>query len=256
AWAAEQGAVAFNLYFLVATGRGARLADLSPADYETLLGELAEHQRTYRGRMLVRAKCAPHFMRHVHQRDPDSTILGYETRCPCGVQYCRITPDGKLTPCPYIPTAAGDLRSQSFGEIWREAPLFGELRGGTLGGKCGQCEYRKLCGGCRARAFAIEGDLLAADPSCAYQPDPSAPVLERMRPVTYGTAVATAMRWSPEASARLERIPSFVRGVITARLESYARERGIEEITPELMLEVRKAMPVDFSSRAPFFLRK
>src|SRR2546427_6705952 len=62
--------------------------------------------------MLVRAKCAPHFMRHVHQTDPDSPVLNYETRCPCGTQYCRITPDGKLTPCPYLPEVAGDLRSE------------------------------------------------------------------------------------------------------------------------------------------------
>src|SRR5207248_7642479 len=109
-WAAEQGAVSFNLYFLVATGRGARLTDLDPAGYEALLGDLVEHHRRHLGRMMVRAKCAPHFMRLVHQRAPDSPILGYETRCPCGVQYCRITPDGKLTPCPYLPEAAGNLR--------------------------------------------------------------------------------------------------------------------------------------------------
>ncbi len=255
AWAAEQGAVSFNLYFLVATGRGARLADLSPDEYEDLLAQLAEWQREYRGRMLVRAKCAPHFMRHVHRLDPESPVLGYETRCPCGVQYCRITPDGKLTPCPYNPEAAGDLRRQSFGDIWRDAELFRQLREPELGGKCGRCEYRRVCGGCRARAFAIEGDVLAADPSCAYEPTGELPVIEPARAVTYGMAVAPAMRWSPAARERLERIPSFVRGVITSRLEAYARERGVDEITPELMAEVRRAMPVDFSKRAPFFLR-
>src|SRR5207247_2048524 len=108
AWAADEGAVSFNCYFLVATGRGASLTDLSPADYEAVLADLTRWQREYRGRMLVRAKCAPHFMRHVHQADPDSPILNYETRCPCGTQYCRITPAGKLTPCPYLPEAAGD----------------------------------------------------------------------------------------------------------------------------------------------------
>ena len=255
AWAAEEGAVAFNLYFLVATGRGARLADLSALDYEALLADLAEWQREYRGRMLVRAKCAPHFMRHVHARDPESTLLSYETRCPCGVQYCRITPDGKLTPCPYIPTPAGDLREQAFGDVWRESPLFRQLRQGTLGGKCGECEYRRVCGGCRARALAVEGDVLAADPGCAYEPPGDLPVVAPPREVTYGAAVATGMRWSPEARARLERIPSFVRGVITQRLEAYARERGLTEITPDLMAEVRRAMPVDFSKRAPFFAR-
>src|SRR5216110_3218248 len=102
-WSAEQGAVAFNCYFLVATGRGAGLSDLAPVEYEAVLADLARWQRQYRGQMMVRAKCAPHFMRHVHRTDPDSPILHYETRCPCGTQYCRITPDGKLTPCPYLP---------------------------------------------------------------------------------------------------------------------------------------------------------
>ena len=152
AWSAEQGAVAFNCYFLVPTGRGASLTDLSPDETEAVLASLARWQREYRGMMMVRAKCAPHFMRHVHQADPDSPILNYETRCPCGTQYCRITPDGKLTPCPYLPEVAGDLRTQRFAEIWRSSPLFRRLREGALGGKCGACEYRALCGGCRARS--------------------------------------------------------------------------------------------------------
>src|SRR5438045_603321 len=127
-WSAEQGAVSFNCYFLVATGRGAGLSDLAPAAYEAILADLALWQRQYRGQMMVRAKCAPHFMRHVHILDPDSQILNYQTRCPCGTQYCRITPDGKLTPCPYLPEVAGDLRTQSFADIWRSAPLFRRLR--------------------------------------------------------------------------------------------------------------------------------
>lgn len=256
-WAAEQGAVAFNLYFLVATGRGARLSDLSPDEYEGLLADLVEYQRRYRGRMMVRAKCAPHFMRHLYRSDPDSPILNYATRCPCGVQYCRITPDGKLTPCPYLPAVAGDLRQQTFGEIWRDAPLFQELRSAALGGKCGRCEYRKLCGGCRARAYAHEGDALAADPSCVYEPPPdgTVPVIERVRDVSYGMRVEATMRWSPAAEERIRRVPSFVRGVVVKRLEQYARERGLSEVTVDLMSEVRRAMPVDFSKRLPFFAR-
>lgn len=253
AWAAERGAVSFNVYFLVATGRGARLTDLAPAEYESLLAELVLLHDEYLGRMMVRAKCAPHFMRHLHQSAPASPVLGYETRCPCGVQYCRITPDGRLTPCPYIPEAAGDLRRQSFAEVWREAPLFARLRGEAPGGKCGGCEYRKICGGCRARALALEGDLLAADPSCTYVPRGDVPVIDRARPVTYGMRVAPALSWTPEASARMERIPSFVRGVVTKRLEDHARAQGLHEVTVELMADVRRSMPVDFSKRIPFF---
>jgi len=256
AWAAEEGAVAFNCYFLVATGRGEALGrgDLSPEDYETVLADLARWQRDYRGRLMVRAKCAPHFMRHVHQIDPESPVLNYETRCPCGTQYCRITPDGKLTPCPYLPEEAGDLNRMSFGEIWRTAPLFQQLRTGSLGGKCGACEYRRLCGGCRARAFALEGDVLAEDPSCSYEPSGAVPVIERLRDVTYGADVTPALTWSDAARTRIERIPSFVRGVVVQRVEDFARRRGLREVTPELLAEIRSAMPIDFSKRKPFFV--
>ena len=256
AWAAAEGAVAFNCYFLVATGRGEALGrgDLSPADYETVLADLARWQRDYRGQLMVRAKCAPHFMRHVHQIDPESPVLNYETRCPCGTQYCRITPDGKLTPCPYLPEEAGDLNRMSFGEIWRTAPLFQQLRTGSLGGKCGACEYRRLCGGCRARAFALEGDVLAEDPSCSYEPSGAVPVIERLRAVTYGADVTPALTWSDAARTRIERIPSFVRGVVVQRVEDFARRRGLREVTPELLAEIRSAMPIDFSKRKPFFV--
>lgn len=253
-WSAEQGAVSFNCYFLVATGRGAGLSDLAPAEYEAVLADLAQWQREYRGTMMVRAKCAPHFMRHVHATDAASPILNYETRCPCGTQYCRITPDGKLTPCPYLPEVAGDLRTQSFGEIWRSAALFQQLREGQVGGKCGRCEYQKLCGGCRARAFALAGDVLAADPSCAYEPR-ATEIIEPVS-VSYGSEFTPALRWSTAAQQRLDRIPSFVRGVVAKRVEDWARERGLHEITPELLGEIRNAMPIDFSKRKPFFVQK
>jgi AdoMet-dependent heme synthase len=253
-WSAEQGAVSFNLYFLVATGRGARLSDLDSAAYEDLLGDLVTYHQRYLGRMMVRAKCAPHFMRKLHQVAPDSPVLNYETRCPCGTQYCRITPDGKLTPCPYLPAAAGDLREQSFDDVWRNATLFHELRSAALGGKCGRCEYRALCGGCRARAYALEGDHLASDPSCSYEPVPDAKPIAQLRDVTYGMRVETQLRWAPDAQQRIQRIPSFVRGVVVKRLEDYARSRGLDEITVELMQDVRRSMPVDFSKRRPFFL--
>jgi radical SAM protein with 4Fe4S-binding SPASM domain len=253
AWSADQGAVAFNCYFLVRTGRGAGLTDLSPAEYEVVLADLARWQKEYRGTMLVRSKCAPHFMRHVHETDPESPVLNYETRCPCGTQYCRITPDGRLTPCPYLPEVAGDLRRQSFAEIWRAAPLFQRMREGKLGGKCGDCEYRAMCGGCRARAFATTGDVLAADPSCSYEPRPGAAVIETRRTVTYGAEFRTGLTWTPAARARLERIPSFVRGVVAQRVEEFVRRQGGREVTVEVLSQIRGAMPIDFSKRRPFF---
>jgi radical SAM protein with 4Fe4S-binding SPASM domain len=219
-----------------------------------VLAELVVEHRRYQGRMLVRAKCAPHFMRHVHAAAPESPVLNYETRCPCGVQYCRITPDGKLTPCPYTPAAAGDLRRDSFQSVWGDAELFRQLRDARLGGRCGRCEYRGVCGGCRARAYAVTGDHLAEDPACSYQPTGTVPLIERARPVTYGMAVERQLRWAPEAEQRIQRIPSFVRGVVVQRLEDYARRQGAEVVTLELMQEVRRSLPIDFSKRAPFFL--
>lgn len=254
AWAADQGAVSFNCYFLVPTGRGAALSDLSPGEYEAVLTDLARWEHAYRGRMLVRAKCAPHFMRLVHQTDPESPVLNYETRCPCGTQYCRITPDGKVTPCPYLPEVAGDLKSQRFADVWRSSPLFRRLREGTLQGKCGACEYRALCGGCRARGFALEGDVLAADPSCSYEPTGDTAPIEPARALRYGADFQPALAWTPAARERVARIPSFVRGVVMQRVEAWARRQGHREVTPELLAEVRSSMPVDFSKRRPFFV--
>ena len=253
-WAAVEGAVCFNLYFLVPTGRGVDLMDLEPQRIETLLAELAAAESRYRGTMMVRAKCAPHFMRHVHEADADSPVLSYRTRCPCGIDYCRITPDGKLTPCPYMPTEAGDLRRQSFGEIWSGSKVFAELRQRELGGRCGRCEYRMVCGGCRARALATTGDYLAEDPGCVYEPPGDRPLVER-KSVTYGSTVAPGLEWSKEASERMAKIPSFVRGVVMQRVESFARSRGLALVTPELLAEIRESMPVDFSKRRPFFLK-
>ena len=253
-WAAAQGAVCFNLYFLVPTGRGSGLTDLPPQRIEELLGVLVEAERRHRGAMMVRAKCAPHFMRRVQQEAPDSPVLRYRTRCPCGIDYCRIAPDGKLTPCPYMPTVAGDLRRQSFAGIWHGSEVLQALRRRELGGRCGRCEYRLVCGGCRARALATSGDYLAEDPSCTYEPSPGRELVARPEVAYGGAAVKPALAWDEAARQRLQRIPSFVRGVVTRRVEEFARTHGIATVTPELLGEIRRAMPVDFSRRRPFFV--
>jgi radical SAM protein with 4Fe4S-binding SPASM domain len=255
-WSAERGAVSFNLYFLVETGRGSGMKGLSSEENDAVLTELVDLQRRFRGRMLVRSKCQPQIMRHVYERDPESPLLHYATRCPCGIQYCRITPEGKVTPCPYTPEVAGDLRRQSFAEIWHRSPVFATLRGGELGGKCGRCEYREICGGCRARAFAASGDLLAADESCAYEPTGEVPRVRPAREATYGMPAQLELGWTPEARARIERIPSFVRGVVSRRVEDVARREGLSEVTVELLDRIRREMPVDFSKKLPFFARR
>jgi radical SAM protein with 4Fe4S-binding SPASM domain len=78
---------------------------------------------------------------------------------------------GEVTPSGFLPLPAGNVRDQDPVEIYRDAPLFRQLRDpALLGGKCGRCEFREVCGGSRARAYATSGDYLAADPSCPYQP--------------------------------------------------------------------------------------
>jgi radical SAM protein with 4Fe4S-binding SPASM domain len=255
AWAAKKGAVSFNLYFLVPTGRGEGMRGLTPEENEEVLAELLELEQEYRGRLMVRSKCQPQLMRHVIAAGVESSLLNYETRCPCGVQYCRITPEGKVTPCPYLPAVAGDLTRESFRDVWTSSPVFGALREGGLGGRCGRCEYREVCGGCRARAFAESGELLGPDESCAYEPAGDRPVVRPRRSLTYGQAADAELPWTPEARERIARVPSFVRGVVTRRVEDFARERGYLVIDEEVMAEVRRSLPVDFSKKLPFFLR-
>jgi radical SAM protein with 4Fe4S-binding SPASM domain len=143
-----------------------------------------------------------------------------------GVDYCRITPDGDVTPCPYMTAVAGNVRDGGFTRVWNDSELLRSLRDpALLGGRCGGCEFRELCGGCRCRAYAHTGDVLAEDPGCTYVPT-GLPLDER------------PLVWSAEARARRERIPiSFIRGKVERGVEAFARRRGAAVITPQLMEE-------------------
>lgn len=218
----DKGAWSFNLYFLVQTGRGQRMNDLSAEDTEKVLADLARVQDDYRP-MLVRSKCAPQFKRIAYEQG----LAGLESGgCMAGTQYCRITPEGDVTPCPYMTVVAGNVRRQSFSEIWRDSPVLRSLRDpGELKGRCGACEYKELCGGCRCRAQASFGDYLEEDPACPYEPT--------------GKPLAEAeVLWTDEARARIERIPiRFIRSKVEKGLEDFARRRGARVITAELMKE-------------------
>ncbi|MBI4629024.1 MAG: radical SAM protein, partial [Candidatus Rokubacteria bacterium] len=186
--AKELGAKVLNFFFLVRTGRGRDLTDIDPAAYERILTWLAKVQGVGEGRarfedpwstpvgraddLLIRAKCAPHFRRILWELNPSSPLLKNYAHgsCPAGKYYCRITPEGDVTPCPYMPVAAGSLRRSSFADLWRGAPVFDDLRDPQLKGRCGACEFSKICGGCRCRAYATYGDYLAEDPACGYEP--------------------------------------------------------------------------------------
>lgn len=216
-FAYRERATGFTLYFLVCTGRGETLSDITPEQYEQALASLVEAQRRY-PRMMVRARCAPQIARLAAQRD--SALVG-NAGCFAGRRYCRITPRGEVTPCPYLPLAAGTVREQRFEEIWQRAPLLLSLRGEAPTGRCGACAFRELCGGCRARAFALAGDVLGEDPWCAYRPAEREVATKRKR-----------LPWSAEAQERLDRIPPFIRDRVQLTGERHALSRGKSRVTP------------------------
>jgi radical SAM protein with 4Fe4S-binding SPASM domain len=227
----ELGSRAITVFFLVCTGRGQDLVDLSPEEYEEVLGFLAGLKSEG---IMVRPRCAPVYRRVLAQRDPDSILLKSDAgRCMAAKNYCRITPEGNVTPCPYMPASGGNLRESSFGEIWNSSKLFQSLRNPELQGRCGSCEYREVCGGCRARAFALKGDPLSEDPWCTYQPG------------TDGALAAEPqleIEWTPEAEGRLKKVPFFVRNVVRSAVEGLASRKNVTTVTPELMDEARRTM--------------
>lgn len=256
-FAIEKGAAALNVFFLVPTGRGARLNDLSPMEYEEVLNELATLQTERAGSLLINAKCAPHYRRVLWEKDQNSPFVRTFAGggCPAGTYYCRINPKGEVTACPYMPLSAGNLRKTTFAQLWRESPLLKEFREAKRSGRCGDCEFSELCGGCRCRALAVTGDYLGEDPSCVYEPGrygkERIPLpLEK----TYGSAQKETLTWTPEARKRLEAVPFFARGMVLKAVEKSAQDRGLIVISEEFMLELRKAMVGKFpipSKNAP-----
>jgi AdoMet-dependent heme synthase len=91
--------------------------------------------------------------------------------CLAGTSVCFVSNEGQVYPCGYLPVSAGDTRVQRFSDIWNDSPVFRDLRDPeSLEGKCGECRYQALCGGCRARAYAATGSFLAEEPCCSYEP--------------------------------------------------------------------------------------
>jgi AdoMet-dependent heme synthase len=233
AMAAEKGAKAANIFFLVCTGRGQQMTDITPAQYESMLTYLAKAEKTYEERLMVRARCAPHFLRIVDQENPDSAIMrGTTSGCIAGTGYFRITPKGEVTPCPYMPEAVGDLKKQSLKEIWEQDAVMQSLRKPEYHGKCQICSYQEACGGCRARALSASGDMMGEDPWCEYIPPP---IPENpLAPKTDNKPV-----WDDAARERLAKVPIFLRSMVKSGVERYARKKGLSIITPNLMQEMR-----------------
>ena len=216
-----------NFFFLVCTGRGESLANISAEAYESALHKIAKAQ-VQSENLLVRARCAPHFKRIVHSEFPQLALSGAEGydsgACPAGISYCRIKPDGGVTACPYMPNSQGNIRDTDFLELWDREKLFTDLRTPRLEGRCGRCEFRLICGGCRARSLATNGTLFGEDPWCSYQPSGNQliePLKQDLQP---------ELRWQPDALQRLEHVPAFLRKMVRRRTEEFARSSGDLEV--------------------------
>lgn len=227
------GAVALNVFFLVCTGRGVTQTDLSADAYEEALEQIVRLQREHPD-LKIRARCAPYLRRRLalHAGERREGYADWSSACLAGRSYFRITPRGRVTPCPYIPEPVGDLRLEALRSIWETHPAFQRLRGELPQGKCGDCDYRYSCGGCRARAFARHGDVMAEDPKCRYvrprDRAPEPPPAQR-RPIT----------WEPDAQARLLRIPAFVRSRVVTLIEECALNERMETITIKFLMDHR-----------------
>ena len=248
----ELAAKVWNLYFLVPSGRGAFVSDMTDEQYDGVLNTVLRLQKKYRDRMMVNAKCAPHFLRTVLADDPASPFIksfsGGAAGCPAGTQYLGIRPNGDVTPCPYVPLFGGNLKTDSLTDVWNGAEVFRAIRlRDQLDGRCGDCELSSHCGGCRARAYGMVGDLMAEDPLCSHQ---TGSLVEQARTafsdgstLQYGQPVVQEISWEPNAQERIKNVPAFVRGMVVKSVEKWCRERGIETVTVEQLEEIRSRMP-------------
>jgi AdoMet-dependent heme synthase len=178
--AIELGAAAHHIFLLVPTGRAKEMInqEIEASEYEALLSWFYDLRD--KTPLHLKATCAPHYYRILRQKahekgemvDFDHYGLDAVTRgCLGGTSFCFISHEGIVQPCGYLELDSGDLKKNSFLEIWNDSDIFKNLRNFSgYKGKCGVCEYRKFCGGCRARAFEVTGDYMEAEPLCIYQP--------------------------------------------------------------------------------------
>ena len=165
-FAVAEGAVAHHFFFLVPTGRAKTIEaeSLRAEAYEETLTRIMKKQQEVT--IELKPTCAPQFLRIAAQ-------MGVKTRfrrgCLAGTAYCIISPRGKVQPCAYLNMELGDVRETPFDEIWKNSQVLNRLRTLEYSGGCGKCQFKRACGGCRARAAIYhEGDYMAEEPWCLY----------------------------------------------------------------------------------------
>ncbi|PID72624.1 MAG: radical SAM/SPASM domain-containing protein [Desulfobulbus propionicus] len=176
------GATAWYLFMIVPTGRGEDIMEelIPEEEYEDILNWHYDMESD-ESDLLVRPTCAPQYYRIVLQRSKKegSTFkrrslkfsTGGAKGCLAGQLICLIDVDENVLPCSYFPLSGGNLKEQSFKEVWETSKLLKDMRDfKSYKSNCGKCEYLNVCGGCRARAYAITGDYMAQEPFCHYQP--------------------------------------------------------------------------------------
>ncbi len=176
------GATAWYMFMIVPTGRGEEIMSelISKEDYDDILDWHYQMEKQ-EDELLVRPTCAPHYYRVVLQKQKEEgekfkqRTLKFSTGgskgCIAGQVIALIDVDENILPCSYFPKNAGNLKKQTFKDIWENSTLFKELRDfKKYKSRCGSCEYINVCGGCRARAYAVHGDYLEEEPFCNYVP--------------------------------------------------------------------------------------
>ena len=188
------GIVFWEVFFLVPTGRGTDLGGLRPEECERVFARL--HRVQQKGSFIVKVTEAPHYRRHVAQQvrhasghhgrpqgavsmpsllttseGPGHTVGLAPRGVNAGNGFLFVSHRGEVFPSGFLPVAVGSVRERDLATIYRDAPLLRALREpDRLHGRCGDCEFREICGGSRSRAYALTGDPFATDPWCSYQP--------------------------------------------------------------------------------------
>lgn len=178
----ELGAAAWYMFMIVPTGRGEDImAELIPQKVYDEILEWHYEIEQQENDLLMRPTCAPHYYRIVYEKAKEKGekvqrrnlkfSTGGSKGCLAGQLICLIDVDGNILPCSYFPKSAGNILETPFQTIWEDAKLFHNLRSfKEYKDNCGKCEYNGVCGGCRARAYAISGDYLGGEPFCNYIP--------------------------------------------------------------------------------------